>query len=191
MAIQERFATADDLIELASLTDTLTELTQGEIVEMPPAGDIHTLLSSFMHFTVYGFALDNKLPGYVTDAQGGYKLASDPDIVRAPDVGYILKSRVEKLTGKHFAGAPDLAIEVISPYDRAEDVQEKINEYLTYGTRIVWAIYYRSRSVVVHKPTGAITLHEDDTLDGEDILPGFNLLIRDIFAILESDDDSP
>jgi Uma2 family endonuclease len=71
---------------------------------------------------------------------------------------------------------------VVSPGDDAGEIQQKVMEYLQYGTRMVWVFYPKSRSVAVHTPTGAQTIGMDGTLDGGDVLPGFRLAVREIFS---------
>ncbi|MCC6804941.1 MAG: Uma2 family endonuclease, partial [Anaerolineae bacterium] len=78
--------------------------------------------------------------------------------------------------------APDLAVEVVSPNDRAAEIHAKVNKYLHYGTRMVCVVYPATRTVVVHTASGAQTLAEADTFDGGDVLPGFLLPLRDLFA---------
>jgi Uma2 family endonuclease len=77
--------------------------------------------------------------------------------------------------------APDLAIEVVSPNDDAEELEKKIGEYLKYGTRMVWVFYPNLERVVVHTPKGSFPIEADGILDGGDVLPGFKLPLRDIF----------
>ncbi|MCL4247117.1 MAG: Uma2 family endonuclease [Anaerolineae bacterium] len=186
MTAQERLYTADDLLKMTIDDHLKVELVEGVLVEMPPASSIHSIISALLIRLLGNFVAENRLGGYVTGEQGGYQLAEAPDTVRAPDAAYISKARAPELTSTYFKGAPDLAVEVISPNDKATDVQEKIDEYLQHGSRLVWAIYYKTHVVVVHTPAGSRTLHENDTLDGGDVLPGFSLPVREIFAALES-----
>jgi Uma2 family endonuclease len=77
--------------------------------------------------------------------------------------------------------APDLAIEVISPSETAEEIQEKVFDYLLAGTALVWVIYPRRRQIVVHSPDGvARTLQEQDRLEA-DLEPGFSCFVADLF----------
>jgi Uma2 family endonuclease len=77
--------------------------------------------------------------------------------------------------------APDLAVEVASPNKSGDDIQDKVLDYLRYGTRAVWYFYPKSRTVNVHTKEGTRTLSEDEFLDGGDVLPGFLLAVRDVF----------
>lgn len=186
MTAQERLYTADDLLNMNIDDHVKVELVEGVLVEMPPASIEHSILSSHLIFLIKVFLRDHRVGGVVTGEQGGYMLGENPDTVRAPDVGYISPNRLELLKGTYFPGAPDLAVEVISPNDSAFDVQERIEDYLRCGSRLVWAVFATIYTIVVHRPNGSRTLHENDTLDGGDVLPGFLLPVCDIFAVLES-----
>src|SRR6185369_10309656 len=95
------------------------------------------------------------------------------DIVRAPDVGFVRADRVpEELPDRGYVPfAPDLAVEVVSPDDSADEVAQKVAEYLKYGTRLVWVLYAKSKEVKVHTPDRVVkTLKVGDVLDGGDVL---------------------
>jgi Uma2 family endonuclease len=80
--------------------------------------------------------------------------------------------------------APDLAIEVVSPNDRADEVHSKVHEYLEAGTRLVWVLWPRRRSVTVHDADGLVReLDPEQYLDGDDTLPGFSVRVADLFAV--------
>ncbi len=79
--------------------------------------------------------------------------------------------------------APDLAVEVVSPAETAEEIREKVRDYLQAGTLLVWVIYPRAQEVVVHTPDGlARTLAVGDILSAPDVLPGFNCTVAELFA---------
>ncbi len=80
---------------------------------------------------------------------------------------------------------PDLAVEIVSPNDRADDINDKVHEYLEAGARLVWVFWPRRRAVMVHEPDQPIhELGPDDFLDGGDVLPGFRVRVADLFAVL-------
>jgi Uma2 family endonuclease len=185
MLVAEQLYTAEDLLKLELDDSIKVELVEGEMITMPPAGTEHSFVSSDLIALIHAFDREHKLGGRVTGEQGGYQLTSNPDTVRAPDVGYISKSRLHLLTGTYFQGAPDLAVEIVSPSDSAAELLKKIAEYLEHGSRLVWAFYPTLRQVVVHTAEGAKTLKETDTLEGGDVLPGFSVPLQDIFAVLE------
>ncbi len=125
--------------------------------------------------------------GEVYAAETGFRLRSDPDTVRAPDVAFIIRRRVE-VVGKakgFWPGAPDLAVEVLSPDDRVSEVEEKVSEWLTAGSQQVWVVSPKLRTVTVYRSlTDITTLTETETLDGGDVVPGFTISVAEIFAEL-------
>jgi Uma2 family endonuclease len=103
--------------------------------------------------------------------------------LRAPDVAFVSTQRLgaEDQAG-FFDGPPDLAVEVVSPNDRAYEVAEKTRHWLDAGARAVWVVWPDTRSVTVHYPgRDPIILHEGDTLDGGDVVPGFTCDVAAIF----------
>lgn len=192
MAIQEQTKTytADDLWELShslEYADKRLELVEGELIEMAPAsfdhGDDALLIGAIIRLFV-----DEHQLGIATAAETGYILFKNPngkDTVRAPDVGFIAKERLPKKRSERKIGyapfAPDLAVEVVSPEDTADDIHERTTDYLKNGTRLMWVFYPKSRSVIAHTPHGSTTLGIDEELDGGDVLPGFKLPLRRIF----------
>lgn len=184
MAVQEKLYTADDLLRMTD-DGKRRELVQGVIYEMTPVGDIHTILGIEIAWLLNNFIRTHDL-GWVTGADAGFQLSEDPDTVRSPDVGFVSKARVPKLTGKYFTVAPDLAVEIMSPGDTASEIQAKVLEYFQAGTHLVWVVYPKTKTVAVHvdaKTTHTVDL--DGILDGGDVLPGFALPVRDIFARLD------
>jgi Uma2 family endonuclease len=166
------------------------ELVRGEVELMAPAGFDHGELSG----EVFGVLRDHvrRLQiGRVVSAETGFRLAED--IVRAPDAAFVSNERLQEVrerTGQSrfpsfLPTAPDLAAEVVSPGDRADDINDKIADYFEFGTRLVWFFYPSKRTVHVYtSPTQVRILTECDTLDGGDVLPGFSCPVRDIFSVL-------
>jgi len=183
----QTIVTAEQLWALSHSPDYANmrlELSNGRLIVMAPSGGDHGGKAFNFVLPIGNFVRQHRL-GYVTIAEAGFILHTDPDgkdTVRAPDVGYVEKSRFpDGLPTTYIPGAPDLAVEVVSPTDSAAEIQEKVEAYLRYGTRMIIVAYPSTRSVVVHTPTGSHTLTLDDTLDGAPVLPGFTLPIRDIF----------
>ncbi len=77
-------------------------------------------------------------------------------------------------------GAPDLAIEIISPSERSSNTQEKLHGYLRHGTREVWQVYPKSKSVVLHRGDGSLTLTGAQQITSA-MLPGFSLDVEPLF----------
>ena len=123
--------------------------------------------------------------GWVFPADNSYQCFPDaPDKVRRPDVSFIVLGRLpaEQLPEGHITIAPDLAVEVVSPNDRAYDIDHKVEEYISAGVRLVWVISPAGRTVRVHRADGTVALlGQKDELDGEDVLPGFSCAVCELF----------
>jgi Uma2 family endonuclease len=159
------------------------ELVRGELRKMPPAGHVHGKVANRLNWRLAQYVEVNDL-GVVYIAETGFKLASDPDHVLAPDVAFISRERVEEVgdTAGFWPGAPDLVVEVISPSDTYTEVEEKVFDWLEAGTRMVVVVNPRRRAVTVYRSlTDVVVLTENDTLDGGDVVPGWNMPVKDIF----------
>lgn len=159
------------------------EWEDGEIVDVGSSSRLNTVIAIRIATFLNVYVMAGKL-GYVTGADAGYYLAGFKRL-RRPDTAFISRSRAETLDGVAFDGAPDLAVEVVSP---DEDVFRKANEYLRSGTKIVWAVYTDERVIYVMtlNEQGAVISQPfgmEDTLDGGAALPGFTLPVRDVFAL--------
>ena len=114
----------------------------------------------------------------------GFMLAADPDTIRAPDISFLRRERLPKtgLPDFFWPGAPDLAVEVRSKTDRWSDILEKVDEYLSLGTRLVWVIDQKALEVIVFRPgNDSITVRPADELDGGDVVPGFRFSVSRLF----------
>lgn len=185
--IEERLYTAGELWELSHQPenrDKHLELIEGEIYAMPPAGGEHGGITLDLGAVIRSHVKAHAL-GYTTAAETGYILYKNPngrDTVVAPDVGFISKERLpDGLPKSYIPLPPDLAVEVVSPGDSADEIDQKVVLYLRYGTRLVWVWYPKTKTVIAHTPTSVQRLDVDDTLDGSDVLPGFKLTVREIF----------
>jgi Uma2 family endonuclease len=160
------------------------ELVKGELRKMSPSGSEHG--ATIVNITVL-LAQDvraRKL-GVCFGAETGFKLASDPDTVRAPDVAFIRSERIPEtgLPKKFWPGAPDLAVEVLSPGDTRREVDEKVEDWLEAGVLAVWVINPKQRVVTVYRSVkDATRLSEGDELDGGDVVPGFRCKVSEIFV---------
>ncbi len=185
MAVQEKLYTADDLWEM-SRDGKRRELVKGVIVEMSPTGDVHSVVAAQL-VRLIGNYVDAHDLGEVAGTDGGFLLATNPDIVRAPDVAFISKDRLVPMTGRYYTIAPDLAVEVMSPGDTASEIRDKVIEYFQAGTRLVWVVYPRSQVVDVYAAADRVTiLNIEGVLSGGDVLPGFTLPVRDVFKKLRA-----
>jgi Uma2 family endonuclease len=122
--------------------------------------------------------------GLLLSGDPGCWIGRDPDTVRAPDVAFVAANRAPSSPAFGFLeGAPDLAIEVLSPGDRPGEVAAKVQDWLSAGCKAVWLLDPATRSVTVHRPEAApVRLGPEDELTGDDLLPGFRLQVEEIFA---------
>jgi Uma2 family endonuclease len=173
--------TAEELLAMG--TNQRCELVRGELRTMAPSGFEHGAIIINLSSVLASFVRQNKL-GIVLGAETGYTLERGPDTVRGADVSFVSAARIPAgpLTKKFWEGAPDLAVEVISPDDRARDIEEKVEEYLRAGARLVWVVSPRLRNVTIYRPAGnPVVLRDTDELSGEDVVPGFTCRVSDIF----------
>ena len=158
------------------------ELVRGELRMMIPPGFQHGRITIKLTRPIVNHVEAHGL-GIVVAAETGFVLSRDPDTVRALDVAFVRAERGPGPERGYFPGAPDLAVEVLSPDDRPGYVCEKVAEWLEAGTRAVWVVDPRVRTVTVHTPAeNPRVLREAEILDGGAVLPGFELAVRDIFA---------
>jgi len=157
------------------------ELDRGELITMAPPQFLHSDIVSNLFYALGRHVRTLKL-GYV-HAEAGFVLSSDPATVRQPDVSFLSASAaVRKPTKGYFPGAPTIAFEVVSPSESATDLETKIRQYLTAGSKAVVSIYPDSRSVWVHRPDGASRrLEGDAALTFPDILDEWSLPLGDTF----------
>jgi Uma2 family endonuclease len=177
-------ATEKDLIALHDRTDRLYELVDGTLVEKVmgyPEGYLAVELARLLG----NFAADRDL-GILAGADATMQLM--PGLVRVPDLSFV---SWEKLPERQVPTvpipklAPDLAVEVLSKGNTPKEMKRKLREYFFSGVRLVWFVSPQRRTVEVFTaPDQSRTLTEDQTLDGGDVLPGFALPLRDLFARL-------
>ncbi|MGH7571153.1 MAG: Uma2 family endonuclease [Gemmatimonadota bacterium] len=164
--------------------ESRNELVRGRLVREPPAGMDHGWLGNYLAFLITDFVLEHDL-GKVFNADTGFVLFDEPPTVRAPDVAFVSRDRLPPPKESLGFGrlAPDLAIEIVSPSNRAVEILDKVEDYLEAGTRLVWVVEPRRRSVTVYRSRTEIQLlREEDALDGVDVLPGFSVTVAEIFA---------
>ena len=175
--------TAEDLAQMPT-TDPRFELVKGKLFEKPPAGAIRGSVTMDIGALLGTHVQANQL-GSVFAAGTGFILRRNPDTVRAPDASFVARDRLPmgELPMGFMDLAPDLAVEVVSPSDRETEVLEKVEEWLRGGTRLVWVIYPATRSATVYRSLEEVQdLSENDSLDGNPVIPGFTCNIRDLFS---------
>ncbi len=174
--------TADELLHL-NLPDKRTELVGGVLVVREPAGYRHGEVAARLAQVLMDH-VDRENLGRVLAAETGFKLASDPDTVRAPDVAFISRDRLPDPSPTGYAElAPDLVVEVLSPDDRPGEVLAKVADWLNAGSRLVWVVDPAHRRARVYRADGSESLIGDGgMLNGEDVLPGFASPLAAIFV---------
>lgn len=173
--------------DLLRITDRpMPELVHGMIHEREPMGEQSDAIAAQLLAMIWNFVRE-KMLGRVHGSQGSYQIfPDDPRKVRIPDVSFTHKDRLSPSgpAEGHSRVVPDLVVEVVSPNDRAADLEEKILDFLAAGVPLIWTIYPKTRTVLVIRDDHSIRrLRDGDTLDGEDILPGFRCEVAALFEV--------
>ena len=162
------------------------EIVNGELVNMGNSGMAHGDLCAFLVGNLAIYVRAKKL-GSVCDSSTAFKMKLGNK--RSPDISFVAKERLKglkKLPKGFFEGAPDLAIEVLSPSNTFEEIHSKLVEYFESGCKLAWVINPDEESVLVYrKPQPEKLLKITDSLDGEELIPGFTLAIAELFTELE------
>ncbi|MCC6123790.1 MAG: Uma2 family endonuclease [Pirellulales bacterium] len=180
MATVEHLITAEEIFQLPNLGRC--ELIRGELFRMAPAGSEHGGIIRNLTVFLGTFVKKRKL-GKIFGAETGFYIHRNPDTVRAPDVAFVRSERLsEKLPKGFFEGAPDLAVEVLSPDDRPGYVQAEIRDWLDAGCLAVWIVDPDHETVTIYeKARDVVVFHRNDNLTGKRVLPGFSVPASEIF----------
>jgi Uma2 family endonuclease len=187
-----------------TLATTKTRFTPEELERLPGAVNFELVGGNLVErnmgskFSAIALRIGSRLVVYVERHQLGHVFTTDcgyqcfsddPDKLRKPDVSFVSRIR---LPGEPPDGyikiAPDLAVEVLSPGDLASDVEEKVQEYLGAGVKLIWIVSPNTRTVRIRRPAGAKLgpageLTEADAISGEDVVPGFECRVAEFFEI--------
>lgn len=185
MVLEKQLISAEMFLDYVDqIDDRLVELVEGVIVDMSRPGWEHGEILMLVAARIFQHAREHDL-GRVAVGDTGFILErreDGKDTVRGLDLAFINKAKAsEHVSSGWTSVAPDLAVEVISPSNEAASIRLKVLQLLNAGTSSVWVIYPDSRIVDVYSASGAKTLHENDTLSGGDVLPGFQMRVGDIF----------
>ena len=183
MTTREKLYTAEDLLRLPD-DGTRHELVRGELKTMSPAGNEHGYVALRIGRLLGNHVEENRL-GRTSAAGTGFKIASDPDTVRAPDAAFVSRERLERggeVEG-FWPGAPDLVAEAVSPGDTHAEVVEKALSWLDAGCRMVLVAEPGRKVVTVYRSRENIRiLAGDEFVDCADVVPGLRLPVAEIFA---------
>ena len=174
--------TAEQLFQMPN-NGTRRELIRGRLIEMSPAGGEHGYVVNSTAFALTAFVRQHRL-GVVLTGDPGVTLERVPDTVRAPDVAFYTTARWAQVVDKtrYLEFSPDLAVEVVSPYDRPGEVHEKALMWRSFGVPLVWVVEPKRRTVRVYRGDGSdVTFGPEDELDGGSVLPGLRLAVRECF----------
>jgi len=179
---RQSLMTADELLTRAD--DGLRhELIRGELTTMAPAGSQHGIVAMRIALALGAYVREHGL-GETFAAETGFRIGSDPDTVRAPDAAFVSGARLYAAgpTVKFWPGAPDLAVEVLSPGDTYAEVQDKVFDWMEAGVRMVLVADPRKRVVTVYRSLRDIkVLTENENLEGGDVVPGWVVLVGTLF----------
>jgi Uma2 family endonuclease len=165
--------------------DNLYEYVNGELIVVANSGVEHGYLALTLGYFLTGFVRSHRL-GVTCDSSTAFKMKTGNK--RSPDLAFIAKERLEglkRLPKGFFEGAPDLAVEIISPNNTFTEIHNKLVEYFENGTRLVWVILPDEECVLVyHQPKPSKLLQVEDNLDGEGLITGFQLPLMELFQEL-------
>jgi len=163
------------------------EIINGELIDMGNSGALHGYVCSTLMILLGGYVRQQKL-GAMLDSSTAFKMKNGNK--RSPDIAFFAKERLQGiavLPSGYLEGAPDLAVEVLSPGNTVEEIDDKLTEYFENGSRLVWVINPTQHYVLVYRSAQEPDrlLKEKDSLDGEEVIPGFTLAIADLFQKLD------
>jgi Uma2 family endonuclease len=172
---QGEYLTLDEYEHLVEDDGYRSELSRGRVVREPRPGALHSHLSFQLAIILHDYVKKNDL-GAVQIAVG-FRLAENPPTVRGSDVSFISKTRLPaEIPVSWWPFAPDLAVEIASPARSVSELQEKIFEYFEAGTRQIWVVDVRTRSVMVYRSLSDIRIvRAPGVLEAVEILPGLRL----------------
>ena len=182
MATTSHLITADELWAMPE-DGGRHELVQGALQSMNPVGSLHAWIVSEVAATLRDYL--RKCPiGEILTGDPGFVLRRDPDTVLAPDIAIVRKARFGDfgIAATYFEGPPDLAIEVVSPRDRFNDVDAKAHDYIAAGAALVWVINPRWRNVTIYQADRTVrVVAETEELTAPELLPGSSCHVADLF----------
>jgi Uma2 family endonuclease len=185
MSTATHITTADDLLRMPD-DGFRYELIEGELRKMSPTGGEHGVLSIEIGYLLSDYVRRHDL-GQVFGAETGFRVRRNPDTVLAPDASFIRKERIAVIgiPQEFLPEAPALVVEVVSPGDTAEEVDDTMRRWFAAGVEMGWVIYPRGRTVTVYRSLSDIRiLGLNDELNGDPVIPGFRCRVGDLFAAL-------
>jgi len=181
---EKEIYTLQNLQEISRTVTGRWEVVRGRLRELAPANFKHGVIAGRLFARLYQFAESHGV-GYVLMAETGFILSEEPVTLRAPDVAFVRRERVP--TGDlpeqfaHFA--PDLVVEVLSPSDTYSALAEKVGDWLEAGVALVWVVDPQGKKGYIYRKEQPVrVVGDDEILSGEDVLPGFECRVSEIFT---------
>jgi Uma2 family endonuclease len=168
------------------------ELVRGEVIELPPPRKPHGVVCVKVAAALEWYVNERGV-GYVASNDSGVILEREPDTVRGPDVAYYEDAgSFDELHPKYGETPPRLAVEVLSPDDRAGKIMRKVNDYLRTGVALIWVVDPEDRTLTIYRPGQAhIVLTPAQEITGEDVLPGFRCSVSRFFRLAAEKPEAP
>ncbi len=161
--------------------DRRTELVDGEVIDVPPAGEIHCHVI-WLVVRLLNRYIDARGQGSLLLNDSGFVVSRNPGTVRGIDVLFFAESPTAPLQKLYTARKPTLCVEVVSPSDRPGQLQKRVTQYLKAGVPLVWVVYPEIEAVVVHRPDAVAEVFPTDAeLVAEPELPGFACRVSALF----------
>jgi len=172
--------TAEELLRL-DVAGKATELWRGRLLVREAPGTRHGSIAARLAYLLADHVYRNNL-GVVCGQDTGFKIESDPDTVRAPDVAVVCRARVGLIPLRGYAAfAPDLVAEIVSPDDRPGEVLTKVGQWIDAGTMLVWVIDPSRVEARTYRDDGGLTIvSSDGLLDASPVLPGFTCALAEV-----------
>jgi Uma2 family endonuclease len=189
MTEQEKLLTVDDLWEISHRPENdgkKFELIEGVVYEMHPPGERHGIVTTLILSSLFIHVKINRLGRVTTET--AYYLPTDPHNPLSPDIAFTRTERLKPPVEGYVPQMPDFVVEVKSPDNTLNELKHKAERYLKNGVKLVWIVQPGRKKVHIctSGESGMVVTVSGigDTLDGGDIVPGFTLVVRDIFEIL-------
>lgn len=175
-----RLLSIEEFARLRESEEHRSELVRGVLVREPRPGAYHGRTQARLAERLNAYVERHDLGSVFTDV--GVEIPGQPRTVRGPDIAFYAADRVpDPLPEGFLKTAPDLAIEIVSPSNTASEMLEKVKEYLEAGSSLVWVVDPGSRRTTVYRsPQDSRVVKEGETLDGEEVVPGFRVVLNEV-----------
>ena len=186
-SVRPKLMTVDEFYEWANRpenADKFFELDEGEVVEVPPPGEMHGVICSIITYLLTSYVLQRR-KGYVCSNDTGLLLKRRPGTLRGPDIMLFDESRpLKKMSRKYAERVPKLVVEVLSPSAKLTETNRRISQFLKRGVPLIWVVDPEEWAVTVYRPGQAhVVLREGEALTGEDVLPGLRFQVSQLFEL--------